>query len=110
MLSAIRKLTLGIILIIAASGILLVSDWSRREHKSGPAAEKMRRVAIFQFASRPVLDDNVAGMIDAMAKNGFVDGRTISIQRFNAENDFLTANTIAKAIVGGHFDLDGFGD
>ncbi|MGD0222695.1 MAG: ABC transporter substrate-binding protein [Terriglobia bacterium] len=105
MLSAIRRLALGIILIIAASAILLVSDWSQREHKSGPAAEKSRRVAIFQFASRPVLDDNVAGMIDAMAKNGFVDGRTISIQRFNAENDFLTANTIAKAIVGGHFDL-----
>ncbi len=106
MLSTIRKLALGIILIVAASAVLLVSDWSRRENKGGSAdTEKVRRVAIIQFASRPVLDDNVAGMIDALAKNGFVEGRTVSIQRFNAENDFLTANTIAKAIVGGHFDL-----
>jgi ABC-type uncharacterized transport system substrate-binding protein len=106
MLSAIRRLALGIILIIAASAVLLISDWGRREHKGGSTASgKVPRVAIFQFASRPVLDDNVAGMIDALAKDGFVDGQTVSIQRFNAENDFLTANTIAKAIVGGHFDL-----
>ena len=103
---ALRRLSLGLVLIVLASGILLLSDWNRREHKSGPAtAEKIRRVAIFQFASRPILDENVAGMIDALAKDGFVDGRTVSIQRFNAENDFLTANTIAKAIVGGRFDL-----
>ena len=67
--------------------------------------EKARRLAIFQFASNSILDENVAGMIDALAKNGFVDGRTVSIQRFNAEGDFVTANTVAKALVSGHFDL-----
>ena len=91
-------------MITAASAILLVSDWNRREQRSRPA-EGIRRVAIFQFASNPILDENVAGMIDALAKGGFVDGRTASIQRFNAENDFVTANTIAKAVVSGHFDL-----
>jgi ABC-type uncharacterized transport system substrate-binding protein len=105
MLFAIRKLALGVILIVAASGILLVSDWNRRDHQSEPVAGKMPRLAIFQFASNPILDENVAGMIDALTKNGFVDGRTVSIQRFNAENDFVTANTMAKAIASGHFDL-----
>ncbi|HKT11561.1 MAG TPA: ABC transporter substrate-binding protein [Terriglobia bacterium] len=104
MLPAIRKLALGIVLIIGASTVLLVSDWNRRGQGSG-VTEKVRRVAIFQFASNSILDENVAGMIDALAKSGFVDGQTISIQRFNAEGDFVTANTIAKALVTGHFDL-----
>ncbi|TAM79824.1 MAG: hypothetical protein EPN47_18725 [Acidobacteria bacterium] len=104
MLPAIRKLALGIALIIGASTVLLVSDWNRRDQRSG-VTEKVRRVAIFQFGSNSILDENVAGMVDALAKDGFVDGQTISIQRFNAEGDFVTANTIAKALVTGHFDL-----
>ncbi len=90
-------------MILGASAILLVSDWNRREQRSVP--ETVRRLAIFQFASNSILDENVAGMVDALAKNGFVDGRTVSIQRFNAEGDFVTANTIAKSLVSGHFDL-----
>src|SRR5579859_2122567 len=105
MLSAFRRLAFGLILIIAASAVLLVSDWKRREGKTGALAEKVRRVAIFQFASNSILDENVAGMIDALAKDGFVNGRTVSIQQFNAENDFAMANTIAKAIVSGQFDI-----
>jgi len=96
----------GIVLIIAVSAILLVSDWNRRERKRGLATEdKVRRVAIFQYASHVPLEETVAGMIDALAKEGFVEGRTISVRRFNAEGDIPTANTIAKAIVDGGFDL-----
>ena len=91
-------------MIIGASTVLLVSDWNRRGQRSG-VPERVRRLAIFQFASNSILDENVAGMIDALARNGFVDGRRVSIQRFNAEGDFVTANTIAKALVSGHFDL-----
>lgn len=91
-------------MIIGASTVLLVSDWNRRGQRSG-VTEKVRRVAIFQFASNSILDENVAGMIDALAKGDFVDGRNISIQRFNAEGDFVTANTIAKTLVSGRFDL-----
>ncbi len=105
MLSAIRKLVFGVTLIIAAAAVLLVSDWNRRVQQNRPAVETIRHVAIFQFSSNLALDQNVAGMVDGMAKNGFVDGRTVSIQRFNAENDFATANTIAKAIVSGQFDI-----
>jgi ABC-type uncharacterized transport system substrate-binding protein len=105
MLASVRKLAFGVTLIIAASAVLLVSDWNRRERKAGPETGTVRRVAIFQFASNSILDENVAGMIDALAKDGFIDGRTVSIQRFNAENDFATANTIAKAIVSGQFDI-----
>jgi ABC-type uncharacterized transport system substrate-binding protein len=106
MLSAIRKLLFGILLILAASAILLISDWNRRERGSKPGnSGTIRRVALFQFASHIAHDETVAGMIAALAKDGFVEGRTISVQRYNAEGDLPTANTIAKAITGGEFDL-----
>jgi putative tryptophan/tyrosine transport system substrate-binding protein len=104
-LSSIRKLAFGVTLIVVAAAVLLVSDWNRRGQESRPVTGKVPRVAIFQFASTSTLDEDVAGMIDGLAKNGFVDGRRILIQRFNAESDFTMANTIAKAIVTGQFDL-----
>ncbi|MEW6357127.1 MAG: ABC transporter substrate-binding protein [Planctomycetota bacterium] len=98
---ALRRLVLGLSLILAASAILLMSDLDRRAKQAGEAPH----IAILQFASRSVLDDNVAGMIQGLANEGFVDGQTIHIQRFNAENDLPTANQIAKTITDGKFPL-----
>src|SRR5207245_8675155 len=96
-----RRLSLGLILIVLTSGVLLVSDWGQR--KTGP--NKVPRVAILQHASQKILDDAIEGMKDGLAENGFVEPQSISIQRFNAENDVATANAIAKEITNGHFDL-----
>jgi len=96
----IRRLWLGVVLIAAASSILLMSDSNQR--KSGHA---LPRVAVFQSASQSALDDGVHGILDAMAERGFVDGKTISVQRFNAENDIGTANAIARQVTSGQFDL-----
>jgi ABC-type uncharacterized transport system substrate-binding protein len=96
----IRRLWLGVALIAAASLILLISDVGQR--RSGGA---LPRVAVFQSASQAALDDGVHGILDAMAEHGFVDGKTILVQRFNAENDIGTANAIARQITSGEFDL-----
>jgi len=98
---ALRKLTLGMFLIVAASAVLLYSDWGRRVQDPGDVPE----IAILQFASRPILDENVRGMIDGLAKAGFVVGKTISINRFNAQNDMPTMNAIAREISDGKFQL-----
>jgi ABC-type uncharacterized transport system substrate-binding protein len=44
-------------------------------------------------------------MIEGLAERGFVDGRTVTIRRFNAEGDAAQANAIAREIVNGPFDL-----
>ena len=98
---ALRKLTLGFVLIAGASAILLISDWNRRVQRR----TDIPRIAILQFASRPVMEENVSGMIEGLANQGFVDGKTISITRFNAENDMPTANNIAKEITSGYYPL-----
>ena len=80
-----KRLSLGVGLIVAASAILLYSDWERRVRDPGDVPE----IAILQFASRPLVDENIRGVLDGLAEAGFVDGETISIKRFNAQNDML---------------------
>jgi ABC-type uncharacterized transport system substrate-binding protein len=58
-----------------------------------------------QHASQAALDEGVAGMLDKLAQEGFVDGKTANIKKFNAENDLATANAIAKQLTGGDYDL-----
>lgn len=96
-----QRLALGILLIAAAAAILLVSD---RQHRK-PGRSKQARVAVFQFSSRPILDDSVRGVMDALAAQGFVPGKTILIRKFNPENDLPTAHAIAKEITGGGFGM-----
>jgi ABC-type uncharacterized transport system substrate-binding protein len=98
---ALKRLASGIVLIVLASSVLLISDLGRRK----PAAGPMRHVAILQHASQPAMDSGVEGMIAGLAQGGFVDGRNISIRRYNAENDVPTGNVIAKEITNGQYDL-----
>jgi putative ABC transport system substrate-binding protein len=97
MSNAFRRLWLGLTLIIAASGFLLLSDWKQRA--AGPHA--LPAVAIFKFNSVKLLDDGVKGVLDQLKENGYEAGRNITVDQFNAENDMATANSIAKEIASG---------
>jgi ABC-type uncharacterized transport system substrate-binding protein len=101
MRTTVQRLSLGFVLIALSSGVLLLSDWGQR--KGGAA--RMPRVAIVQHASQALLDDGVRGILDALTVEGFVDGRNIALQRFNAQNDLPTANTIAKQVTAGDYDM-----
>ncbi len=101
MWSVIKRLALGVILIALASAVLLLSDSSHRQK----GHQRVTRVAILQHSSQPFLDDGVEGMIDGLAAAGFTVGNNLTVQRYNAEGDQPTANTIAKEITGGQYDL-----
>lgn len=101
MWSTIKRLWLGLFLMLLASGILLMSDSAHRK----TSANKQPHVAILQHISQPFIDEGVQGMLDGLAAGGFVDGKTVSIRRYNAENDLPTANTIAKEITNGQYEL-----
>jgi ABC-type uncharacterized transport system substrate-binding protein len=101
MREVLQRLSLGFVLIALSSGVLLISDWGQRNG----TRNHIPRVAVVQHASQPLLDEGVNGMLDALAAAGFVDGRNIQIQRFNAENDLPTANTIAKQVTTGEYEM-----
>ncbi len=91
-----RRLFFGFALIAACAAILLFSD--RKQ-----AASAVPRAAVFQFSSQKILDDGVRGMLDALRDRGYVEGRTIHLERFNSENDMPTANSIARELTTGRF-------
>lgn len=85
-------------LLVGASALLLLTD-RQSASRSIPA------IAVLQQTSSMVLEDAVKGMIAGLAERGFVDGKTVTIRRYNAEGDMAQGNAIAREIVGGPFDL-----
>jgi putative ABC transport system substrate-binding protein len=93
-----RRLWLGLTLILATSAFLLISDARNRNGVS-----TIPKVAVFQFNSVKLLDDGVRGLIDRLKENGYEPGRNIVIDKYNAENDMATANSIARQITSGEY-------
>ena len=109
MIKGFLRLSLGMALILAASAVLLFTDRPRprtdRENSGSGTAQSAASVALFQYISNPSLEDGARGVIAALAASGYRDGERIRLRRFNAEGDSATANTIARALVGGEFAL-----
>ena len=100
---AVRRLSLGVALIVLASAVLLVSDRDRRTTRV--SAARVYRIAIVQHASSSVLDDGVKGMLEGLAARGFTDGKNITVSTYNAQGDLATGNAIARQVTAGGFDL-----
>ena len=101
MLFTLRRLLLGVALIVLASAALLLSDLNRRTSSGG----RIPQIGLLQHASTMLLDEGVRGMADGLAENGFTDGKTVVIRKYNAEGDIAVANSIAKEMVNARFDL-----
>jgi putative ABC transport system substrate-binding protein len=96
-----KRLILGVLLIAAASTGLLLSDQGRRASKG----HGIPRIGLAQHASTPLLDDGVVGAIDELAARGFVNGKTVTIEQFNAHGDIAVGNSIATEMVQARYDL-----
>jgi putative ABC transport system substrate-binding protein len=94
----VRRLGLGVFIIVAASLTLLLSDWRPRSTRAG-----VPRVAIFQYSSNVNLDLGVRGLSDSLRDHGWIDGRTVELHSFNAESDVGTLNSIAQEMVSGKY-------
>src|SRR4030095_17078295 len=87
----VKRRILGALLIVAASAALLLSALGRRTTK----AHSVPHVGLLQHASTMFLDEGTRGTIDGLAEHGFVDGKTIIIDQFNAHGDIAVGNSIA---------------
>src|SRR5215468_5796575 len=96
-----KRLILGVLLIVAASAALLLSDLGRRTMK----AHSLPRLGLLQHASTMLLEEGTRGTIDALAEHGFVDGKSIVIEQFNAHGDIAIGNSIATEMVAARYDL-----
>ena len=96
-----RRLGLGLGLIVAASAILLYSDLKQNSSRR----QQTLKIAVVNYTSVQVLEEGEKGLLDGLAFEGFVDGRNIKVDHFNAEGDRPTAIMIAKDVVGRDYDL-----
>ena len=104
MIADLKKLILGLALILGAAALLLYSDLgSRRVEVHGK--NRVMRVAIVQQISIPALDDGLAGALDALKDRGYSDGDRMAVRKYNAQGDVSTANAIAKEVTSSDFDL-----
>lgn len=102
LLALLRPLALPVTLIAAVCALLLYMDGSARK---ASAASKIPHVAVIQHASQASLDEGLKGLLDTFTARGYVDGKNIRFQIFNAEGDIATANSIAQQVTDGSFDL-----
>src|SRR3569833_2029603 len=104
MLAALKKLVLGLALIMAAVSVLLYSDLDSRRVEVHSENRGMR-VAIVQQISIPALDDGLAGALEALKDRGYSDGGRIVVRSYNAQGDVSTANAVAKEVPSSNFAL-----
>jgi putative tryptophan/tyrosine transport system substrate-binding protein len=52
-----------------------------------------------------VLDEGTRGAVDGLTENGFIEGKTIVIDKFNAQGDISVGNSIAKEMISARYDL-----
>jgi ABC-type uncharacterized transport system substrate-binding protein len=100
-LNTLRRLSLGLFLIVLAAAVLLYSDRGRRVQ----GAARRSRVAIVQHASTPVLDAGVRGVLDGLAESGFRDGDNLALTTYNAQGDLATGNAIASQVTSAGYDV-----
>jgi ABC-type uncharacterized transport system substrate-binding protein len=102
---ALKRLALGLLLIAAASAILLLADRNERSPAVRPGLNKVQRIAILQHTNTVVLDEGIRGLLDGLASRGFRDGERLTIERFNAQGDLPTGVAIARQLTAGGYDL-----
>ncbi len=110
MLEVVKRLTLAFALLLLAASVLLYADRGSRNpsntrFSAGDPDAPAIRVAVVLHASLPALEEALNGVLEELAGRGFVDGGRVRIRRFNAEADIGAANTIAKEVTGGSYDL-----
>ncbi|WP_395715664.1 ABC transporter substrate-binding protein [Prosthecobacter sp.] len=106
MTGALRRLSLGFILMAAAAAVLLLSDLGSRVSTAPKAnAGRVMRVAMLQHASQAILDQGRDGMIAGLKEKGWEQGKNLELKLYNAEGDNAVSQTIAKEMAGGGYDL-----
>lgn len=98
---ALRRLLLGIALIVASAAALVLTDQSRTPR----GGESGRRIAIIQLSSIKALEDGAQGVARALAQAGFTKDGGSAIDRFNAEGDIGTLNQIVSEVDSRGYDL-----
>ena len=103
---AIKKLSLGVALILLASTVLLVSDWGRRGGSpAGSGVNRKWAVNLLEYVNVGDTEESEKGIVEGFQKSGLVEGRDYAITIRNAQGDMSTLNALVDAAISDRADL-----
>jgi putative tryptophan/tyrosine transport system substrate-binding protein len=96
-----KRLSLGLFLILIASGALLFSDLERRKSQSDQvsassptATGKKWNILLVSLVESPPVEEAQTGMMAGLKQGGLIEGRDFEITVRNAQGDMATLNNI----------------
>ena len=107
MLTAFRRIALGIAIVAAASLILLLSDLQHRERMLARAANAKHKWKIYFVQYNDVIDvkDAERGVLDGLRESGLEDGRDYEVKILNAQGDMATVSALIDAALTDRADM-----
>ena len=107
MLTAFRRIALGLAVVAAASVILLLSDLQHRERAARKALAKKRTWKICFVQYNDVIDvkDAERGVLEGLRESGLENGRDFEVKILNAQGDMATVSALIDAAISGGAEL-----
>jgi ABC-type uncharacterized transport system substrate-binding protein len=99
----IRRLLLGLVLILLSSAVLLISDWHRRDRSAG--VNRKWEVNLLEYVNTADSEESERGIIEGLRESGFVEGRDFEMTIRNAQGDMTTLNALVDAALTSRADL-----
>ena len=105
-----KRLLLGIILILIASGILLFSDLQHRKSgtildKTDPEPVKKWRILLAMLVEAPPMEEAEEGLRAGLKQAGLLEGQDYELTVRNAQGDMATLNSILDGASGSKVDM-----
>ena len=101
-----RRLLLGLVLILLASAVLLISDWGRREDRGSVAGVRKKWVVnLLEYVNVEDSEESEKGILEGLRQSGLVEGRDYEMTVRNAHGDMTTLNGLVDAALTARADL-----
>jgi len=106
-LIALRRVALGLAVVIAASAILLLSDLQHRHPaaRGVNAASHRWKIYFVQFNDVIDVEDAASGVMQGLRESGLKDGRDFEVKTLNAQGDMATVSALIDAAITGGADM-----
>lgn len=98
-----RSLLLGLLLILAAAGILLLGDLDARKQLQ-PGRETRTRIALAYFAPEVTVEECMQGLMQALESEGWKEGRNLEVRRVHAQGEIVNIVPMLQALDAEPFD------
>jgi len=105
-LTALKRIALGIAVVAAASIVLLLSDLQHRERAARNLNAKHKwRLYFVQYNDVIDVKDAERGVLDGLRESGLEDGRDYEVKILNAQGDMATVSALIDAALTDRADM-----